>query len=289
MNDKKMIGANIRALRKAFGETGEELGDYIGVTKGAISNYENGEREQNRDILEGIAKHYMISVENLLYYDYSDMNKITINGKLFWERLDTILPIFYSEYSLENIHFKRAYKNQERLYEEFREGNMNNINRLYEICLTEYEKAFEEKKTNETVANILSIIFLLSFGVQVLVSMHENKNTVIMKILTRDYGSGLIEDIESISEDEIDEMKKSLQDPELLKSIDEYIKNLRCYAEWSDLAYYYLALKYVFNINDNDVKRERNNTIGFEMLRAFDAVGNEYAGNYLKYSIDALR
>ena len=51
------LGANIRGLRKGYGETQLDLAMTIGVEKTAISNYELGERIPERDVLIKIAKH----------------------------------------------------------------------------------------------------------------------------------------------------------------------------------------------------------------------------------------
>ena len=86
MSDTKRIGKNIRVLRKAYGETQEALGVVLNVEKNTISNYENG-REPNREILAAIAKYYMVSVEELVSCDLSEIGKITVDNNVFFVTL----------------------------------------------------------------------------------------------------------------------------------------------------------------------------------------------------------
>ena len=109
MNITEKLGNNIRCLRVAYGETQEQLGDAIGVEKNTVSSYEKGRTEPNKKILSLIAAHYMISVEELLSYDFSGMDKITFNQNVFWEQIDVILPVTSSENAIKNEHFKKAY------------------------------------------------------------------------------------------------------------------------------------------------------------------------------------
>ena len=49
MSDLKKMGANIRCLRMAYGETQEQLGEAIFVEKNTVSYYETGKREPNKE------------------------------------------------------------------------------------------------------------------------------------------------------------------------------------------------------------------------------------------------
>ena len=60
MGDLKKLGANIRSLRIAYGETQEQLGEAIYVEKNTVSYYENGKREPNKETLTAIANHFTI-------------------------------------------------------------------------------------------------------------------------------------------------------------------------------------------------------------------------------------
>lgn len=62
--DPKVVGRNIKALRKAFGEDQHDLGAYLGVGNTAVSNYEAGTRIRP-ELLERIAAHYGVSPSRL--------------------------------------------------------------------------------------------------------------------------------------------------------------------------------------------------------------------------------
>ena len=82
MCDKKFyykLGENIRGLRRLYGETQLDLAIAIDVKPTTISNYEMGERLPERtierDVLIRIAKHYMITEDELLNGDFSNTKK----------------------------------------------------------------------------------------------------------------------------------------------------------------------------------------------------------------------
>ena len=59
--------------------------------------------------------------------------------------------------------------------------------------------------------------------------------------------------------------------------------------DWSDLADYYLALQYIWNLVDNDLDWGFNQRIGVEMMDAFITVKNIYAARFMKYSLDSIQ
>ena len=167
--------------------------------------------------------------------------------------------------------------------------NFENMKRLYEICLREYIKSYDEKKTNETIANILSIIFFSACNVQGVIVMLENRDSVIMKNIEKDPKyKKVINNMEQSLEGIVEEIKKDFYSPEIIECIDDYIKELKNVKEWRDLADYYLALQYVYNIIDNGMEMQRKYKTGLDMLKAFSSAGNIYANNYMNNSFDAL-
>ena len=118
MGDLKKLGANIRSLRIAYGETQEQLGEAIYVEKNTVSYYENGKREPNKETLTAIANHFMVSVGELLHCDLTAVRTITVDKDAFWENIDIILPIVSSEKALTNENFKKAFDAHKAFYEE---------------------------------------------------------------------------------------------------------------------------------------------------------------------------
>lgn len=71
------IGAQIKQLRKEKRMTQLELAERLGVTKSAISAYENGSRLPAYDILVKMARIFKVSVDTIL--DYTDKNHIMLD------------------------------------------------------------------------------------------------------------------------------------------------------------------------------------------------------------------
>ena len=134
MSDLKQLGANIRSLRVAYGETQEQLGIAICVEKNTVSYYENGKREPNKEILAAIAIHYMVSVEELLHSDFTKIRKITVDKDAFWKNIDIILPIVSSERALKNENFKKAFDAHKDFYDELRKGCIDEIDNV-KVCI----------------------------------------------------------------------------------------------------------------------------------------------------------
>ena len=94
--DKIRLGNNIKSLRKAFGETQDDLGFILGVNNNTISQYENGKNIPKDDYLMLIANHYLVSVEELVTGDFSDMEDICVDTDLFLKRIYLLFPVFIS-------------------------------------------------------------------------------------------------------------------------------------------------------------------------------------------------
>jgi DNA-binding XRE family transcriptional regulator len=62
----KIVGKNIRKYRREHHETQEMLGEYIGYGATTIANYEKGERMPDLVIAYQIARHYQISMDDLM-------------------------------------------------------------------------------------------------------------------------------------------------------------------------------------------------------------------------------
>lgn len=71
----QLIGANIRRLRLAYGETQQELGNLIGYGVTTVANYESGYRMPNLETFFKIAFHYGASLEDFTYREYDKDSK----------------------------------------------------------------------------------------------------------------------------------------------------------------------------------------------------------------------
>ena len=292
MNNMRKLGANIRSLRKAYGETQEELGAVINVEKNTISYYENGKREPNRDILAAIARHYMISVEELMFGDLSSIGVISVDISIFWKNIDTVFPIISTEASMKNEHFERAYKYHKTFYNELHNINMDNIDYIddidsinyIDVCLEEYYKAYEDENIKpEAAVNIIAIWSFMLMMVKASSSMVKNRTAAFMQVVAGNPKiRRLVSNLNTDFEKEAKKIVAELEDFEIVEMLDELKTIIKHSPEWNDLAYYYIAISYMCNIIGNNLECGFNQRIGIEMLLSFASIGNIYAGYFLK-------
>lgn len=62
----KIVGENIRRIRLLHEETQAELGEIIGYGATTVANYESGKRLPDLITAYAIARHYQITVEELM-------------------------------------------------------------------------------------------------------------------------------------------------------------------------------------------------------------------------------
>lgn len=283
------LGANIRALRKAYGETQEELGVALNVEKNTVSYYENGKREPNKDMLTEIAKHFMVSVEELMYCDLSDIGCIIVDNNAFWKNIDIILPIILSDEALENEHFKKAYKFHRAFYDELRKISMDGINHI-DVCFDEYLEAYDNEKIKpEAAANFLALWNIMLMMIKTTPLIMKTRPAALMQVAARDPKvRQIIDNPNPDLEKDAEEITAGFGDPEMTELIDEMKTTVKRSYKWADLADYYLALQYIVNIVDNEMGWGFNRRLGMEMLNTFVSVGNVYAARFLKYSLDLM-
>ena len=288
MSDLRRLGANIRSLRKAYGETQERLGAALNVEKNTISYYENGNREPNKDMLTALAKHFMVSVEELMYCDLSGIGIITVDNNVFWKNIDIVLPIVLSEEAMENLYFKRAYRLHRIFYDELRKINMDSIDHM-DVCLDEYLKAYEDEKIKpEAAANFLAIWNLMLTMLKTVPLVMKERPAALMQVAAKDTRvRQMIDNLDPNFEKDAQKITIALNDSEMTEFMDE-LKTTIKHSKYSDLADYYIALQYIWNIVDNEMGWDFNRRVGVEMLNSFMSVGNIYATRFLKYSMDSM-
>lgn len=69
----------IRLLRKEHGLTMKELGEHVGLTESAISQYENDKRHPDSEMLIKLAVFFDVSVDYLLCRDVPDLKWLSID------------------------------------------------------------------------------------------------------------------------------------------------------------------------------------------------------------------
>lgn len=286
MSDSNRLGANIRSLRIAYGETQEQLGEAIYVEKNTVSYYEAGKREPNKEILIAIAKHYMISVEGLLYSDLTFTEKITVDKDAFWKNINIYLPIVSSDRAMQNKSFKKAFEAHKAFYDQLHLACLDEI----DMCIDGYIMAMEDDDVEaEAAANFIALWYLLMMSVKTAPVVIKNQPVALRQVAIRDEKTRkVIENADPSFETDAKAVLSEIDDNEMGKMVSEMLTTIKRSKEWSDLADYYLALQYLWNLVDNDLDWGFNQRIGVEMMNVFVSVKNIYAARFLKCSFDSL-
>ncbi len=284
MDNQTRIRKNIRALRKAYGESQEELAFTLGFAgKSSISNYETGKEYIHHDTLANIAKHYMVTVEELMFSDFSDIEKISVDENVFLHNLDLFLPIVSTEKAMKNGHFKRGYDYHRKIYDGLKKKNMNGMEHL-DKCYEEYDIAFDDQGAKtESAANVFSLWILMVLMIDSNYVMEE-RPAALVQLMNKDPKVRTIVEERNMEPDDEDVNPEDLKkDPELIETIIEYKKTLKRSDKWSDLGDYLMALQFVYNTIDNDLGREFNRRIGLELLAELASIDNMYAKRYFRF------
>ena len=277
---ENQLGKNIRHLREINGETLEDLGSKVFLSKTTISGYESGRRKPDFEKLVVIAKHFGRIVDELLHTDLTEIQASDINDKSVADIIEIyrkIFPLFSSEETMRNNRFRSAYHLCEKVLEAFTKGEILNGHIIVDI-LDCFLHAIDETEAPEAVANLMWAIFLWWSqinDIQKILAL-QNKlqsNRIDMKGCIQEYQ-------ETQRSTEVSEKKQAfLQD--FKEMITEVIKSLKSDTEWAELGDYYLALTFLFDMVDTELSTEFNIAIGNQILVAYAELGNPYAIQFL--------
>lgn len=277
--DDNQLGRNIQHLRIIHNETLDELGSIIHCAKSTVKGYENGSRKPDLQTLQLLSAHYNKLVDELLYTDLTGLEIISIDLNSpahTTELLRVILPLYSSEEAMKNPNFKNGYGLSQRLLEAFSNAEVLSgsvIARIFEA----FVKATDESESPEAVANLVWSVFVCWSHIADTNKLLTLQNKLLSKKLSiKDYMS--LKDTEDSSIIE----KKAGFVSYIDDTITEALKALKSKQEWSDLADYYLALRYVVGMVDTDLTTEMNSAVGMQMMLSFRTLGNSYAFTFCK-------
>lgn len=277
--DDNQLGRNIQHLRIIYNETLDELGSIIHCAKSTVKGYENGSRKPDLQTLQLLSAHYNKPVDELLYNDLTGLEIISIDLNSpahTTELLRVILPLYSSEEAMKNPNFKNGYDLSQRLLEAFSNAEVLSgsvIARIFEA----FVKATDESESPEAVANLVWSVFVCWSHIADTNKLLTLQNKLLSKKLSiKDYMS--LKDTEDSSIIE----KKAGFVSYFDGTITEALKALKSKQEWSDLADYYLALRYVVGMVDTALTTEMNSAVGMQMMLSFMTLGNSYAFTFCK-------
>ena len=90
----------------------------------------------------------------------------------------------------------------------------------------------------------------------------------------------VLKDANPISEEDAANKREYVKDSQ--DGMLQLIRLLKQSDTYSDLADYYLAMRYAIGMVANDYSDDLNKTIGVEMLTAYASLGNQYVLNYFR-------
>lgn len=278
------LGRNIKHLREMHAETLDELGAVIHCAKSTVKGYENGSRKPDLQTLQAIGMHYNKTVDELMNTDLTDLGDLTLDlnslsGMI--QLINVIVPLYRSDKAMENDNFRKGYELAQRLLDGFSKAEVmsgNIIVRIFESFIT----AAEESESPESVANLMWSIFIWWTQMYNPDQMLSLQNKMLSKKLTfKDYMK--LRDTEDV--------KTKEKRASFIKDFDEIIKvalrALKSEQEWSDLADYYLALRYVVGMVDTELTYEMNSAVGMQMMLSFVTLGNDLAFKFCDTCLSA--
>lgn len=277
--DDNQLGRNIQHLRMIHNETLDELGSVIHCAKSTVKGYENGSRKPDLQTLQMLSKHYNKPVDELLYADLTELGNISIDLNspgYTTELLRLIFPLHRSEEAMKNPNFKNGYELSQRLLEAFSNAEVlpgSMIGRIFEA----YVKATDESDSPEAVADLVWTVFIWWSQIVDTSKLLSLQNKMLSKKLSiKDYMSFKDTEGSSITEKKVGFVS------DFDGVVTEALKALKSEQEWSDLADYYLALRYVLGMVDTELSTEMNSAIGMQMMLSFMTLGNSYAFTFCK-------
>ena len=294
MRDLKRLGKNIRSLRQAFGESQEELASAVNSSKSAISFYENGQREPTAEVLAAIATHYSTTVEDLKFGDLSffESELVSFDENVVVKNIHLLFPIVKSSKALENELFKKAYDEHHALYERIKHGDGIDYEEV-DDCLTHYYRVSTGEHNHifaELSANIIGLSFLLMLLLKNFPQDLRNRPAYLEQLATRNKDlrevigidkNNLDTDFVNYIEEDAKDTLSFYEDEEWEGVFYEMLKALKKSKSLSELADYYLALRYAWNFVDNGLSKSINQTIGNQMLNDYAMMKNRFVIRFL--------
>ena len=274
------LAKNIKALREMFGESQEELALILELkSKSTICQYENGDRIPNLIIAGKIAEHYRISCDELIYRNFSNVvlyenEEYCVNDHL--SDLTKAFPLVIPDESTANSFFINGFKEHQELYNRINEHQSIEWEHIEKIM-----KNYSKSETEEPAINIVALFMLL----KVLLDKQDGNIKIdgilnTQQLLRERYLYDPYSDyVFKINKD------GTFNNENLNSFITEVLEYAHDFDKHRDLYEYYIALKFIFNITDNDIGREACKREGEIIMRELANTGNTYASKIFEIKI----
>ena len=269
-------------MRKMYGETLDELGNVISVSKSTVQGYESGRRMPDIATIKIIAKYYGKTIDEMInnkLYKYAELDSTKIvNMDKMIDAFLHILPVIVTDEACKNESFLKGVAEINNMINAFRNGM--EVQGLVISEIVDYFISAVEDNIIEAAANIIWCFFFM--WTQQYTDLEKMR-----KIQTR--VSNMEIDLKELRyEYQKDEKKTSSKRKDFICEVDNLlitlISELKLTEQWSQLGDYYLALRYVFGLIDTGYSDEMNVVIGIQILIAFSQIGNKYSLDFLETS-----
>lgn len=275
------LASNLKRLRKSYGETQEELAIALHLEKSTISQYENGSRKPDEEILKRIAKRYGVTLDLLLYEDLSfvpdmlayysdiDSNFLMVSGFFPIYRLDR-------RFDTKTI---RAFEAHKQLLFGSSEVDIDLIIEAYDEAYDKFDIDSDEFLV--IAVNLLSLCILLYSSILNEASVKQIEDFLLKDRKSKKEISSFVLNVvlPSFNDNEVrsPQFKKDLN--EGLLYLIEILKESRKYSKVAD---YFFALRYMCNLVDNDYDYATNQLIGSELITDLSRLNNPYAKKFIQ-------
>ncbi|MBO6133919.1 MAG: helix-turn-helix transcriptional regulator [Lachnospiraceae bacterium] len=278
-----ILGGNIKALRKFYGETQEQLGEILGMEKNTISSYECGRTEPDKETLERLARHYGVFTDILLSYDLTGLPRIDLEDVFQWsENFYCYFPILTSKKAMANEHFEVALKLHKEVFYTFQKVQIEKCLNSIVSCCHEYRESLEDEDSKLCAsANLLGFYHMIIGSIEICIELMEEKTAL---------GASII----SYLNYNWDEFNRSLREAydvvskihgsfsERTRFIEELIINLRSTREWHELGDYYFGLHFMMGFAADSLDCITNLFTGLSIISTFERLGNPYCREFNK-------
>lgn len=275
------LASNLKHLRKSYGETQEELAKALYLEKNTISQYESGSRKPDEETLKGIAKRYGVTMDSLLYEDLSfvpdmlayysdiDSNFLMVSGFFPIYRLDR-------RFDTKTI---RAFEAHKQLLFGSSEVDIDLIIEAYDEAYDKFDIDSDEFLV--IAVNLLSLCILLYSSIFNEASVKQIEDFLLKDKKSKKEISSFVLNVvlPSFNDNEVrsPQFKRDLN--EGLLYLIEILKESRKYSKVAD---YFFALRYIFNLVDNDYDYATNQLIGSELINGLSRLNNPYAKKFIQ-------
>ena len=275
------LASNLKHLRKSYGEIQEELAKALYLEKNTISQYESGSRKPDEETLKGIAKRYGVTMDSLLYEDLSfipdmlayysdiDSNFLMVSGFFPIYRLDR-------RFDTKTI---RAFEAHKQLLFGSSEVDIDLIIEAYDEAYDKFDIDSDEFLV--IAVNLLSLCILLYSSILNEASVKQIEDFLLKDKKSKKEISSFVLNVvlPSFNDNEVrsPQFKRDLN--EGLLYLIEILKESRKYSKVAD---YFFALRYMFNLVDNDYDYATNQLIGSELINGLSRLNNPYAKKFIQ-------